>query len=803
MSSNENSLLLRIRGDAAGGKAAVAETRAAIASLRTSSSKDFAGMQTAATGALGSITSSMSGMAGQVPILGGAVNSLTNGLAAMSSGSVVAGSSIAAIAGPAGLIVTAFVGLTVATVSVAQGLFNLAQTAADFRGKMFDLSQQTGVAVETLSTLEIVAKTTGGSIDSIAQSLVIFQGHLDDAQDATSEMGIKFKELGISTENTEDAFRDALKVLSEMPEGFHQTNEAAELFGRRGGKQVLAMLKEMDGDLPGTTAKLRALGLVISNEDAKAADEFNDQLAILNFQFRSALGKEVIPAALVALERLSGLFQENARSISFMGEVLGSFSNTVLEGFLLKLQEVHFVLRSIEALAGVLDRFMGNVRLPGLTAGVQGGSPFEGAQSGAGAVARRIGGGSGRAGRRVDTSAADALRLEQQQEDVNNALIDSYNKLQDELKGVNTQTRAYAIEQEILNGKLKDATPLLQAEARENAKKADNADKQLQLQKQLHAFLVEQQEAVKGLTRAEAGHITRTEEFIAALEKEGAVLQERTKEVLRSSAATLQLAADTDRLRQALEDLSTAPPPPTLTGADGDSIAQQAGAVANAVAGIPPAMQGAIDVFGEFGQRMSDVFGLGREGAEIFGGMMTNAFGQLAQAVGESVRAFVLFGNSGIGVKKFTAVLISEIAKMAAVQAVWELAQGLAMLALNFFWPDPRLAASATAHFHAAAVYGGLAAVATAAGRAVAGGSFAETGGGGGSGAGGGNQGRNPSNAPATREVDRRGSSQQPTIVIHLSGEAAAAFDYKVVRAVVGNHRINGEIRKMTETGES
>jgi hypothetical protein len=75
-------------------------------------------------------------------------------------------------------------------------------------------------------------------------------------------------------------------------------------------------------------------------------------------------------------------------------------------------------------------------------------------------------------------------------------------------------------------------------------------------------------------------------------------------------------------------------------------------------------------------------------------------------------------------IKKFTATLIAELAKMAAVQAIWELAQGFAMLALNFFWPDPKLAASAAAHFHAAAIYGGMAVIASVAGRAVAGDSF-------------------------------------------------------------------------------
>lgn len=113
--------------------------------------------------------------------------------------------------------------------------------------------------------------------------------------------------------------------------------------------------------------------------------------------------------------------------------------------------------------------------------------------------------------------------------------------------------------------------------------------------------------------------------------------------------------------------------------------------------------------------------------------VMATAFSQLGEAVGEAVKGFVLFGSAGQGLKQFTATLIAEIAKMAAVQAIWELAQGFAMLAINFFWPDPKAAASAAAHFHSAAIYGGIAAIAAGAGRKVAGDSFKTASGSGGS----------------------------------------------------------------------
>jgi hypothetical protein len=102
---------------------------------------------------------------------------------------------------------------------------------------------------------------------------------------------------------------------------------------------------------------------------------------------------------------------------------------------------------------------------------------------------------------------------------------------------------------------------------------------------------------------------------------------------------------------------------------------------------------------------------------------MTQAFSQLGQAVGSAVEAFVLYGNAGASVRQVTAQILASIAQQAAVQAIYELAQGLAVLALAFFGV-PNAGPSATAHFAAAAMYGLVAGVTAVAGRGVAGNSM-------------------------------------------------------------------------------
>lgn len=255
-----------------------------------------------------------------------AAEKAAEGLSKVATESTAASAGLASIAGPAAIAVVGMAATAIAAGLLAKTLFGLAQASAEVEGKLFDLSQQTGVNVETLSALEVLAKTTGGDVSNLTQSLTAFQRVLEAAQDPTSKEATLLRRLGIDATDTESALRQTLAALARMPEGFSQTNAAAELFGARGGKQFLAILKESKGDLDGTIERLREMGILISEADAKAADEFNDQLALLNFQIRATgavIGREVLPVALDALRQLSAAIRDNREAINVLATAAG------------------------------------------------------------------------------------------------------------------------------------------------------------------------------------------------------------------------------------------------------------------------------------------------------------------------------------------------------------------------------------------------------------------------------------------------------------------------------------------------
>lgn len=256
-------------------------------------------------------------------------------LTAIAAESGSASVAIGALAGPIALVVLEFIALAAGAALAAKEIFELTKKAADFQGKMFDLAQQTGLAVETLSALEVAALTTGGRLESITQAVVLFQRKLEEAQDPLSKTAELFRKFEIDTSDTETSLRSTFNALAQMPEGFAQTNAAAEFFGARGGKQVLAILKETNGDLDATIKRLREMGILISGDAARAADKFNDELALLELQLRAltaVFAEDLIPVIADAIRSFGDLVQAIRPLISVLGTVTTFALRPVAQG---------------------------------------------------------------------------------------------------------------------------------------------------------------------------------------------------------------------------------------------------------------------------------------------------------------------------------------------------------------------------------------------------------------------------------------------------------------------------------------
>jgi hypothetical protein len=765
--SDDIGLLFRAKGD-------TSDAKKAFNDLKGSITKDVGDIESKGTSGFSNLASSM--LQGE-----GAASSLASAMPGV-------GTAIAAV------VVAATAAVTV-TIALTEKLFGLAESASEYGSKIHDAADQTGLSATTISALKYAADTSGSSLEKITGSVAKFSTLLGQAKDGNEKAEKVLKQYGITATDTDGALAQAVKTIASMTDSTQQSAAAAALFKDRTG-EILPVIKSFDGDLPALMDKLQKMGLIMSDQDAAAADAFGDQMDTLKKQLQAAantIGFAVMPVFMDFFTSLSNWISQNQVYIKAFALSIADAMNFVIA----KVKEARNYILVMAAIAGgdyikagvLLGTGPGDVKAPHAEgAAVPSAPSFD--------PAKVTGGGKGGGGGR--SKVADDAEKERQK-----ALEDEINLLQLRLKQYEEkykETLARIREEFKKNGNsdalghaANDALTEFNRNTQAAVNDLNNAEvaktgslsQLLEAQQQervdkLNKFITDEVDKTNKLVTdgAEARKATvlkiendltnklkavnrqRSDDFLKDLEdqwdtaisnEEGDLDKQNQvrmdamldieQQLSNSHLAELQRISDEyDAEKAKIEKEVTDKDAQLKLLADLDELYKQKGLQSEedyqkAKADIEAKYATLVtpgkntfnpnDGFGEF-EKAANAHLSGSKLTAAVGGihMMESAFQQLAQAVGESVRSFVLFGSAGGGIKKFTATLIAELAKMAAVQAIWELAQGFAMLALNFFWPDPKLAASAAAHFHAAAIYGGMAVIASVAGRAVAGDSF-------------------------------------------------------------------------------
>ena len=204
---------------------------------------------------------------------------------------------------------------TLGAATKAAGLFVLALGAAavgasvlavkhyaEAGEQVHKMSLRTGFAAETLSELNHAAQLSGTSLDQfdgivkkMARSIYDADRGLKETQDAFSDIGVNIKDL--EALSPEDKFLKIASALADVEDHTKKVALAQILFGRQ-GVALLPMLERGAAGLAEMRQEARDLGIVMSQEDAEAAAEFNDNMTRLNARITSvkfAIARALIP----------------------------------------------------------------------------------------------------------------------------------------------------------------------------------------------------------------------------------------------------------------------------------------------------------------------------------------------------------------------------------------------------------------------------------------------------------------------------------------------------------------------------
>lgn len=233
----------------------------------------------------------------------------------------------------------AAIGVALAAGAAAAGV--AIKAAIDSADRLDELSARLGISTEKLSGWGYAAQLSGVSMDELAGALPRLSKAIAQAGDEGSKAGKLFKALGIDVKG---GFASAEEILPQLADRFRNLNNqtletalAMEVFGKSGASLMEFLNRGSEG-IAELEARAASLGLVISQETAAAAAEFNDRLGDLQGVgqgLATSISAQLLPALTDTLDRFINLVREGDLAANMASVLSGALSAGagILEGY--------------------------------------------------------------------------------------------------------------------------------------------------------------------------------------------------------------------------------------------------------------------------------------------------------------------------------------------------------------------------------------------------------------------------------------------------------------------------------------
>lgn len=199
-----------------------------------------------------------------------------------------------------------------------QALVRATGAALEYAGSLAEVAQQVGVTAKDLQVLRFAGGQVGISTEEMDKALQKFTKSLGDARNGSAEAIKTFKALGFN--DADIAKLDAHQALLKTADGIAKVGDRAtraspevRLFGKA-GQQLDPLLSQGSRGMNELARAAEELGIVLSDEQIRKADETADKLTAL---------KTVLSA------RIAGVVADNSGAILSLASALGTLVSSI------------------------------------------------------------------------------------------------------------------------------------------------------------------------------------------------------------------------------------------------------------------------------------------------------------------------------------------------------------------------------------------------------------------------------------------------------------------------------------------
>lgn len=188
------------------------------------------------------------------------------------------------------------------------GLVAFTRSTIDSLDALNDLKDATGASIENISALEDVAVRTGTSLDTVATSLVKFNGVLKDAKPGSDQAQV-LERIGLSAQELRrldpaEALRQTAVALAGYADDGDKARVVQELFGKS-LREVAPLLADL--------AKQGELVAKVTTEQAEEAEKFNQQLFAMQKNLQD-VSRDLAGPILTGMNGLIDKFREGTKA---------------------------------------------------------------------------------------------------------------------------------------------------------------------------------------------------------------------------------------------------------------------------------------------------------------------------------------------------------------------------------------------------------------------------------------------------------------------------------------------------------
>ena len=165
--------------------------------------------------------------------------------------------------------------------ALSAGVFVAAGKAAiDFADAVGKTAQKVGTTTKALSELNYAAKLSDLTFSDLETGMRFLSKSMVNNADLFNQLGVAIQNSDGSLRSTDQVLMDLADRFASIPDGAQKTALAMEVFGRS-GTALIPMLNAGSAGLEQMRQRAIDLGLSISEDTAKRAEQFNDTITDL------------------------------------------------------------------------------------------------------------------------------------------------------------------------------------------------------------------------------------------------------------------------------------------------------------------------------------------------------------------------------------------------------------------------------------------------------------------------------------------------------------------------------------------